>query len=176
MKRRTDTSAPGADQPDQVDQAEQGAASPALDADTLADLSAIAGEAATVDGGALPPGAVEAGPALSTGEQLSMMLKAARKGVVPLARRRLPGTAFEEIWSESQLEEIGQAWGIVFDVNGWTLGGVMDKWGPYVLAAVATAPPVYATYELVQEVKAQAAAAERQARNGGQMSAQQVPA
>lgn len=173
MKRNTDTAAPVADAPCQVDQAgtdQANADRRALDAGAVADLEAIARDAAALEGGGDAPGAPGAAPmGPSTGEQLAMILKASRMSVMPLAHKRLQPehvATFANIWDDDQVDKIAQTWGVVFDINGWTLGGAMDKWGPYVMAAMATVPPVYATYELVQEVKAQAAEAARRDRAG----------
>jgi heme exporter protein D len=170
MKVRTDTPAPGADASGQVDQAEQGAA--ALSADTLADLDAIARDAAAVEGGAPAPGGAAAPTGFSNAENLQGALSMAKLMIAPMFAW---WPEFDRVWSDDQVKQISFAGGAVCDKHGWDFSAAMGNYGPYIALAVATAPPVLATHQAIKLAKAQAAAAERQAREGGQLAAHHVP-
>jgi hypothetical protein len=57
---------------------------------------------------------------------------------------------FDRVWSDSTLKGIAQGGGAVMERHGWTMGGVLGEWGPYLALIGATAPPAFATYKAIQ--------------------------
>ena len=61
---------------------------------------------------------------------------------------------FERTYSDATLERIAAGGGAVMDKHGWTTGGLMGEWGPYIALATATAPPLFATWQAVKSERA----------------------
>lgn len=54
---------------------------------------------------------------------------------------------FEALWGEKSRKQIAVAIAAVMQKHGWEIGGVMDKYGPYIALAMAVGPPALATVQ-----------------------------
>ena len=54
---------------------------------------------------------------------------------------------FEALWGEKSRKQIAVAIAAVMQKHGWEIGGVMDKYGPYLALAMAVGPPALATVQ-----------------------------
>lgn len=54
---------------------------------------------------------------------------------------------FETLWGSKSREQIAAAIAAVMQKHGWEIGGVMDKYGPYIALAMAVGPPALATVQ-----------------------------
>ena len=61
---------------------------------------------------------------------------------------------FERVWSDDQISQISEHGGVIFERHGWSVGGVLSEWGPYIGLIAATAPPAVATYGAIKAHKA----------------------
>ena len=57
---------------------------------------------------------------------------------------------YKVVWSDGVLQQSADNLGAIFDRMGWTMGGVMEKWGPYIGLAAALGPAGLATYQRVK--------------------------
>ena len=109
----------------------------------------LAQQAAAVESGA-EPGAPAVVPIDNTPEELL--------GALTLCRLMLaPGfawwPAFGEVWNDAALKGISEGGAAVMERHGWTMGGMLSEWGPYLALIAATAPPALATYQAMHERK-----------------------
>ena len=63
---------------------------------------------------------------------------------------------FADTWSDQTIEGIAQGGGAVMDKHGWTFGGLMEEFGPYIALGVAVVPPSMVTWQAIKAQKAQA--------------------
>jgi len=75
---------------------------------------------------------------------------------------------FEKVWSDDQIAQISEHGGVIFERHGWSVGGILSEWGPYIGLIAATAPPAVATYGAI---KAHKAAQAKEAANGSHQQA-----
>lgn len=57
---------------------------------------------------------------------------------------------FSATWSDQALEAIAASGGAVMDRHGWSVGGVMGQWGPYIGLAAALGPPSFVTWQAIK--------------------------
>lgn len=134
---------------------------PAADASQA--LASIEAEALALETAAAPaapgvPAAAAAPAADNTAAELLGALQMARMMVAPMFQW---WPAFGDTWSDAQLQGIAEGGALVMQRHGWTMGGVMGEFGPYLALAGATLPPSFVTY---QAIKAHKEAQERAAR------------
>ncbi|MFT3665570.1 hypothetical protein [Piscinibacter sp.] len=123
-------------------------------------LDVLAAEAASLEAGAAPaaPSAAQTRQADSEAAELLGALQMARMMVAPMFGW---WAQFGEVWSDQALERIAAGGALVMQRHGWTMGGLMGEFGPYIALAGATLPPSFVTW---QAIKAHRAELERAAR------------
>lgn len=114
-------------------------------------------------------GAGEAAPApvpvaTNTAADLLGALQLARAMVTPLFAW---WPDFGQVWNDGQLEGIADAGGQVMDRHGWTMGGAMQEYGPYIALLGATAGPGLATYQAIKAHREDEARKARESANRG---------
>jgi hypothetical protein len=120
---------------------DQAGTDPAFDA-IMAEASQLEGQPA--------PGApvVQAGPSTNAADLLAALQ------VIRVMAEPLPPMAtwpdYKVVWSDGVLQQSADNLGAIFDRMGWTMGGVMEKWGPYIGLAAALGPAGLATYQRVK--------------------------
>lgn len=112
------------------------------------DLSHLMAEAHQLETGAAPAGpAAEAAPDNSAAELLGA-LQMARMMVAPMFTW---WAEFGRVWGDDTLQGIAQGGALVMQRHGWTMGGVMGEFGPYIALAGATLPPSFVTYQAIKQ-------------------------
>jgi hypothetical protein len=110
-------------------------------------LDAVMAQAQALEGTAGPAAGVQAAPAVDNAAELLGALEMARLMVAPMFSW---WADFDRVWSDSTLKGIAQGGGAVMERHGWTMGGVLGEWGPYLALIGATAPPAFATYQAIK--------------------------
>lgn len=120
-------------------------------------FAVLEGEAARLEGEAIaaatppaPPDTTEEEIADASGELLAA-LQLARMMVAPMFRW---WKEFGSTWDDKTLDAIAAGGAAVMQKHGWTFGGVMSEFGPYIALGAATIPPALVTYQAIQERKA----------------------
>lgn len=126
-------------------------ASPAFDA---LERQALAIEANLA--GVSDPGQAEAAPTIDNAAELLGALQLARLMVKPMFRW---WPDFEATWPDATLQAIAEGGGQVMAKHGWTMGGLMNEFGPYIALGVATVPPVMVTLSAIKARKAELSSA-----------------
>lgn len=117
--------------------------------DGLAQLAAEARALeAPADAGPVDAGQAVQEPAQSAAAELHGALTMARLFVAPMFGW---WPEFETTWSDATLRGIADAGAVVMQRHGWTMGGVLDQYGPYVALAGATLPPALVTWRAIRE-------------------------
>jgi hypothetical protein len=93
----------------------------------------------------------EVAAAQSLEGELLDVLKLARAMAVPLF---VWWVDFERVWSDAVLTGIAQNGAVIMVRQGWDMGQLMTKWGPYIGLIGVTAPAAFATYKAVKAHKA----------------------
>lgn len=84
----------------------------------------------------------------SAAAELCGALQMARGMLLPL----LPdhkGQRLAVVWNDQVLQQSAQAGAAIMQMHGWTLGGVMGKYGPYVMLVAVLAGPVIETRKIM---------------------------
>lgn len=120
-------------------------------------LDDLAREADMLD--AAPEAAAQAGAIaqaeqaqLTAGAELFGALQAVRAMVLPMLSVVVEApriAALEAVWNDRVLEASAGAGAVIMARHGWTLGGVMGEYAPYVLLVAALAPPVIQTRRIL---------------------------
>lgn len=79
---------------------------------------------------------------------------------------------FEKVWSDEQIGAISESGGVIFERHGWSVGGILSEYGPYIGLIAATAPPCVATYGAIKAHKTAQALAAKGGTNGSDQPAQ----
>lgn len=79
---------------------------------------------------------------------------------------------FDKVWSDEQIGAISESGGVIFERHGWSVGGILSQYGPYIGLIAATAPPCVATYGAIKAHKQAQALAAKGATNGGHQQAE----
>ncbi len=64
---------------------------------------------------------------------------------------------FGAVWNDGVLRGMAMNGAVIMQRQGWSVGDLMSKWGPYIGLLGVTAPAAYATYQAIQERRRQAA-------------------
>jgi hypothetical protein len=123
------------------------------------DLAELSAGAAALDGAGqavvqaqdMAKASEEAATAEGLAPELLDVLKLARAMAVPLF---VWWVDFERVWSDAVLEGIAQNGAVIMVRQGWDMGQLMTKWGPYIGLLGITAPAAFATYKAVKAHKA----------------------
>lgn len=111
------------------------------------DFAGLEAQAAAIEGGAPgAPGQTEAG-AGNTAEELLAALTMARLILAPSLHW---WDGFGQVWNDATLRGIADGGAAVMERHGWTMGGLISEWGPYLALIGATAPPAFATYQAIK--------------------------
>lgn len=100
----------------------------------------------------------------NTAAELLGALQLARAMVTPLFTW---WPDFGQVWGDGQLQGIADAGGQVMDRHGWTMGGAMSEYGPYIALLGATAGPGLATYQAIKAHREDEARKARESANLG---------
>jgi hypothetical protein len=120
-------------------------------------LDDLAREADMLD--AAPAAAASAG-AIAAAEQLEATAGAELFGVLQMVRGMVIPmlgvvveaprlAALESIWNDGVLERSAGAGAAIMARHGWTMGGVMGEYAPYIMLVAALAPPVIQTRQVL---------------------------
>lgn len=141
----------------------EGEAAPADAAHPAADeLAALAAQAHEIDGAAGPDAAgPAAAPAADNVAELRSALRLVRVVAAPLFAG-WPAYG-RDVWSDQQLNDIATHGGALLDQLGWSLGDLLQRWGPAIGLIVTVVPPSIATWQYLQLRKVQAAQRAREA-------------
>lgn len=101
-------------------------------------------------------------PVAREARELLGALQLARMLVAPLFRW---WPEFGQVWGDQTITGISQNGAAVLVRQGWSVGEIFEKWGPYIGLAVATAPPCIATHQAIQWHRAQLARQAKEAAN-----------
>jgi hypothetical protein len=85
--------------------------------------------------------------------ELVEVLKLARSMVQPAV---LWWADYERVWSDHTITAIAQNGVVIMIRQGWTVGEMFSKWGPYIGITAATLPAVLATVAAIKQRKAEA--------------------
>lgn len=120
-----------------------------------ADFAALDEQAHQLDGSANPdaPQRPQA-PAADNAAELRAALEMARLMVRPMFAW---WPQFDEVWSDRTIDGIATGGGAVMDKHGWTMGGALAEFGPYIALAGATIPPCIVTMQAIKQRKQEAA-------------------
>lgn len=152
-----------------TDQAQQPAEAPAHEEFDEAGLTGLVGELeAGADAGTPEP--VQQGP--GTAEELRQALDMVRAMARPLFA---DWQDFGSVWSDTTLQAMAENGGAIMDRHGWTMGGLLSQWGPYIGLAAAVGPAAMATYQHVKLKRARLEAIQR-AKQAGQLNTGPAPA
>jgi hypothetical protein len=66
--------------------------------------------------------------------------------------------AYRPTWSDHALHRIADAGAAVMQRHGWTMGGLLNEYAPYIALALATAPPALTTYRAIEQHRRELAA------------------
>jgi hypothetical protein len=108
-------------------------------------------------------GAQEAGQAARQAAQTEQQVHSAQAelfGALQMARMMVAPMMgwwdqFPKVWSDETLQSIAEGGAMVMQRHGWTMGGVMGQFGPYIALGGATIPPALVTYQAIQHRKAE---------------------
>lgn len=122
-------------------------------------LDQLAAEAASIEGAAAAPGA-PAGPAPDAFGVAVEQTAAELLGAFQMARMMVAPMfgwwpEFGQVWGDSTLQNMANGWAQVMQRHGWTAGGLMGEFGPYIAAAGATLPPSFVTYQAIKARRAE---------------------
>lgn len=122
-----------------------------------AEAAALEGQAAAQAAPVAPPPSTNAADILGAVQLLRVMAK-------PMFA---DWPDYEVVWSDRTLQATADSAGAIMDRHGWTLGGIMEQWGPYIALVGAIAPPSLATYQHLK-LRRLRAEAEAKAQEGQQ--------
>jgi len=143
---------------DEVTEAAPSSAAPPGDA-----FAALAAQADMIEAGAAPGGpAMPAQAADNTDEELLAALTMARLMLAPAMGW---WSEFGQVWNDATLRGIAEGGAAVMRKHGWTMGGLLSEWGPYLALIGATAPPAFATYQAMKQRKEAARVRTEQAKD-----------
>lgn len=88
----------------------------------------------------------------STADELRGVLEMVRAMVFPILGAAIDARRMEalgKVWNDGVLHASADAGARIMNLHGWTMGGAFDRYGPYVMLAVALGPPVIQTRQIM---------------------------
>lgn len=122
-------------------------------------FAALEAQADLIESGGAP--GAQATPALAPDNTEEELLAALTMARLMLAPAMGWWGEFGQVWNDATLRGIAEGGAAVMRKHGWTMGGLLSEWGPYLALIGATAPPAFATYQAIKHKKEKAAADER---------------
>lgn len=98
------------------------------------------------DSNVAPPPPAPAAPADNLEADLFSVLKMAQGAARPMVWWLEPGH-FDGLWGDGTLKNIATPAAEIMRRNGWSVAGMMGKYGPYIALLGAVAPPTIATVQ-----------------------------
>lgn len=124
-------------------------------------LDALAAEAASLEADAQAqenaPSKADTQQAANLESELLAALQLVRGIAGPLCHW-MTLERFERTWSNERIRAMAEPGAIIMQLNGWTVGAMLGKWGPYIALTAAMGAPTLETIRAYKDASAIAAA------------------